>query len=84
MLLRGFHSFQHNHHEAVQQQCALHARNRLFAVWRRTVRSRVADWMHGPCLASTRRRLHLKGWVSEQQWHQHYAARRSALSRATR
>ncbi|KAL0052575.1 hypothetical protein WJX82_004127 [Trebouxia sp. C0006] len=76
MLLSGFQSFQHNHCQAVQLQCAMHSRDRLFAVWRRTVRSKVADWMHGPCLASTRRRLHLKGWVSEQQWHQQYQTRR--------
>ena len=72
VLLRGFYSFQHNHCQAVKLQCAVHSRDRLFAVWRRTVRSKVADWMHGPCLASTRRRLHLKGWVSEHQWHQQY------------
>ena len=76
MLLSGFLSFQHNHCQAVQLQCAMHSRDRLFAVWRCTVRSKVADWMHGPCLASTRRRLHLKGWVSEQQWHQQYQTRR--------
>ncbi len=76
VLLTGFHSFQHNHCQAVQLQCAMHSRDRLFAVWRRTVKSKVADWMHGPCLASTRRRLHLKGWVSEHQWHQQYQTHR--------
>lgn len=76
VLLTGFHSFQYNHCKAVKLQCAMHSRDRLFAVWRRTVNSKVADWMHGPCLASTRRRLHLQGWVSEHQWHQQYQTRR--------
>ncbi|DBA72932.1 TPA: hypothetical protein ACH3X2_009886 [Trebouxia sp. C0005] len=76
VLLTGFHSFQYNHCQAVKLQCAMHSRDRLFAVWRRTVNSKVADWMHGPCLASTRRRLHLQGWVSEHQWHQQYQTRR--------
>ncbi|DBA85972.1 TPA: hypothetical protein ACH3X1_005510 [Trebouxia sp. C0004] len=80
VLLRVFHSFQHNHCQAVQLQCAMHSRDRLFAAWRRTVRSKVADWMHGHCLASTRRRLHLKDWVSEHQWHQQYQTRRLLLA----
>ena len=79
MLLTGFESFCHNSHEAQQMQCALHAQRRLFEKWRRSVQSRVADWMHGPCRATIRRRLHLKGWLSEQQWHAHYETRRCLL-----
>lgn len=79
MLLASFHSFQHHHQQARQLQCAMHCRNRLFAGWRRVVCGRVGNWMQGPCLASTRRRLHLKGWRSEQQWHLQYETRRSAL-----
>ena len=79
MLLTGFESFCHNSHQAQQMQCALHAQWRLFHKWRRSVQSRVADWMHGPCRATIRRRLHLKGWQSEQQRHAHYETRRCLL-----
>ena len=79
MLLTGFQSFCHNSHQAQQMQCALHAQQRLFQKWRRSVQSRVADWMHGHCRATIRRRLRLKGWQSEQQWHAHHETRRCLL-----
>lgn len=79
MLLTGFASFSHNSHQAQQMQRALHAQRRLFKRWRRSVQSRVADWMHGPCRATIRRRLHLKGWQSEQQWHVQYETHRYLL-----
>lgn len=79
MLLTGFESFCHNSHQAQQMQRALHAQRRLFMQWRRSVQSRVADWMQGPCRATVRRRLHLKGWQSEQQWHDQYTTHRCML-----
>ena len=79
ILLTGFDSFCHNSHQAQQMQCALHAQQRLFKKWRHSVQSRVADWMHGSCRATIRRRLHLKGWQSEQQWRAHYETRRCLL-----
>lgn len=79
MLVAGFQRFQHHHHEAHQLQCMVFSRNRLFTLWRRVVRGRVGDWMQGSCLASTRRRLHLKGWLSEQQWHHQHETHRSAV-----
>ena len=79
MMLNGFEGFCHNSHQAQQMQCALHAQQRLFEKWRHIVQSRVANWMHGPCRATIRRRLHLKGWQSEQQWHAHYETRRCLL-----
>ena len=76
MLLTGFDSFCQNSHEVHQMLCARHSQQRLFRRWRHSVQSRVADWMHGPCLATIRRRLHLKGWLSEQQWHTKYQTHR--------
>ena len=77
MLMTGFESFCHNSNQSHQLQCVRHSQQRLFARWRRSVQSRAADWIsHGPCLATIRRRLHLKGWLSEQQWHLHYETRR--------
>ena len=76
MLMAGFEAFCHNSNQSHQLQCVRHGQQRLFGRWRRSVQSRVADYMHGPCLATIRRRLHLKGWVSEQQWHLQYETRR--------
>lgn len=60
----------------------MHAVKRIFTAWRRSVQSRVADYINSFSLARTRRRLRLKGWTSERHWHLQYDSNRLALTAA--